>query len=309
MCRADPSTAQSIVQLTLVRENSPVRTGGDAPRSHSAGTLPLPPSRRRSCAHLRGECARGARTNQLEIRVPGCSAAGVGSRLERRGLALELLSATLMSNVLIVYATGEGQTAKIARHIAATLNGAGHTTELLDAASHRTPLDLERFQVVVVGGPVHAGGYPRSLVRFVREHRRLLESVRAVFFSVSLAVLSRTSDGRAQTLQVVDAFVKRTGWRPERVELFAGALPYTKYNFVTRFIMRRIVAKEGGDVDTSRDYEYTDWSAVERFARGLVEADAADRSAGAARSSVGVDGSAGARGAVSGYGASAPAAK
>lgn len=214
-----------------------------------------------------------------------------------------------MSNVLIVYATGEGQTAKIARHIAATLNGAGHTTELLDAASHRTPLDLERFQVVVVGGPVHAGGYPRSLVRFVREHRRLLESVRAVFFSVSLAVLSRTSDGRAQTLQVVDAFVKRTGWRPERVELFAGALPYTKYNFVTRFIMRRIVAKEGGDVDTSRDYEYTDWSAVERFARGLVEADAADRSAGAARSSVGVDGSAGARGAVSGYGASAPAAK
>jgi menaquinone-dependent protoporphyrinogen oxidase len=34
--------------------------------------------------------------------------------------------------------------------------------------------------------------------------------------------------------------------------------------------MRRISAKEGGDTDTSRDYEYTDWAAVDRFARELV---------------------------------------
>jgi menaquinone-dependent protoporphyrinogen oxidase len=94
--------------------------------------------------------------------------------------------------------------------------------------------------------------------------------------------------------------VKRTGWRPERVELFAGALPYTKYDFVTRFFMRHIVAKEGGDVDTSRDYEYTDWRAVERFARGLVEAGTADRAPGAAPRSAG---------ATSRYEASAPAGK
>jgi menaquinone-dependent protoporphyrinogen oxidase len=30
--------------------------------------------------------------------------------------------------------------------------------------------------------------------------------------------------------------------------------------------MRRIAAAEGGETDTSRDYEYTDWAAVERFA-------------------------------------------
>jgi menaquinone-dependent protoporphyrinogen oxidase len=205
-----------------------------------------------------------------------------------------------MSSVLIVYATGEGQTEKIARRIATTLEGAGHATELFDTGSARTPPELGRFRVVVVGGPIHAGGYPRSLVRFARQQRRLLESVRAVFFSVGLAVQSRTSDGRAQTLQVVEAFVKRTGWRPERVELFAGALPYTKYDFVTRFFMRHIVAKEGGDVDTSRDYEYTDWRAVERFARGLVEAGTADRAPGAAPRSAG---------ATSRYEASAPAGK
>jgi menaquinone-dependent protoporphyrinogen oxidase len=31
--------------------------------------------------------------------------------------------------------------------------------------------------------------------------------------------------------------------------------------------MRRIVAKAGGDTDTSRDYEYTDWNQVRGFAR------------------------------------------
>jgi menaquinone-dependent protoporphyrinogen oxidase len=30
--------------------------------------------------------------------------------------------------------------------------------------------------------------------------------------------------------------------------------------------MKRIARKEGGPTDTSRDYEYTDWEAVDRFA-------------------------------------------
>jgi menaquinone-dependent protoporphyrinogen oxidase len=36
--------------------------------------------------------------------------------------------------------------------------------------------------------------------------------------------------------------------------------------------MRRIASREGGDTDTSRDYEYTDWAAVDRCAVEFVEA-------------------------------------
>lgn len=175
-----------------------------------------------------------------------------------------------MANVLIVYATGDGQTAKIARRVAETLAARGHAAELFDAGHPSDGLDLRRFQAAIVGAPIHARGYPRSIVRFVREHRQFLERVPSAFFSVGLAVQSRTSDGRAQTLEVVEGFVERTGFRPERVELFAGALLYTKYNPLMRFVMRRIVTKEGGDTDTSRDYEYTDWRAVERFAQTFL---------------------------------------
>lgn len=175
-----------------------------------------------------------------------------------------------MANVLIVYATKEGQTAKIARHIAHTLSALGHETELFDA-DHPVPLlDLGRFQFAILGGPIHAGGYPRSLARFVRKNRAFLERVRSAFFSVGLAVESHHSDGRAQTLPLVDKFVRETGWQPQRVELIAGALLYSKYNPFIRLVMRHIAQKEGGDTDTSRDYEYTDFAAVERFAREFV---------------------------------------
>ena len=41
---------------------------------------------------------------------------------------------------------------------------------------------------------------------------------------------------------------------------------YSKYNFLTRFIMKRIARKTGRPTDTSRDYEYTDWSRLDRLA-------------------------------------------
>ena len=36
-------------------------------------------------------------------------------------------------------------------------------------------------------------------------------------------------------------------------------------------MMRRIVRKVGGDIDITRDYEYTDWEDVADFARTLIQ--------------------------------------
>ena len=177
-----------------------------------------------------------------------------------------------MASVLVVYATRDGQTRKIAERIATVLRARRHVVELLDAARAPQDLDLSRFQAVLIGSPIRAQGYLRPVVRFVQSHRTTLDLLPTLFFSVGLAVVSKVHDGRAQTMQIVERLVAETGWRPHRVELVAGALPYTRYNFLVRFVMRRIARKEGGDTDTSRDYEYTDWSAVERFALEFLQA-------------------------------------
>lgn len=177
-----------------------------------------------------------------------------------------------MANVLIVHTSRYGQTQKIAQHMAKSLRTRGHAVELLEARNAQRGFDVRRFEVVLVGAPVYAGKYLRPILDFAREHRAELEGTTSAFFSVNLAIASRTTDGRAETLPLIDAFAAETGWRPARVALFAGALAYSKYNFLIRFIMRRIARKAGGETDTSRDHEYTDWNAVERFAEEAVAA-------------------------------------
>ena len=65
-------------------------------------------------------------------------------------------------------------------------------------------------------------------------------------------------------------FVQETGWQPGKVGKFAGALVYRRYGRVKRWLMKLVVKRAGGDTDTSRDYEYTDWDAVTRFTEDFL---------------------------------------
>jgi menaquinone-dependent protoporphyrinogen oxidase len=181
-----------------------------------------------------------------------------------------------MGNVLVLFATREGQTEKIARRMAAVLVTKGHRVDLRDADRSSRELDLGRYQAIFVGSPVRVGSYLRSILRFIGDRRAALERVPSAFFSVSLAVAHHDRgrpdrDGRAETMRAVEKLTRTTGWTPRRTELFAGALQYSKYNFLVRFMMRRISAHAGGDTDTTRDYEYTDWPAVDLFASEFVD--------------------------------------
>lgn len=186
-----------------------------------------------------------------------------------------------MTSTLVAYASKHGQTQKIARRIETQLSARGHSVQLLDLNARRR-VDLGRFELVVVGAPMHARGYPRVVQRFLLEAQAELARVPSAFFAVGLAIMSRISDGTTETRKIVDQFLAKSRFAPRLVELFAGALQYSRYDPLTRFVMRRIVAKEGGDTDTSHDYEYTDWAAVDRFAAKLAEL--ADVSPAVARS-------------------------
>lgn len=64
---------------------------------------------------------------------------------------------------------------------------------------------------------------------------------------------------------------EETGWHPTRVKPVAGALLYTKYGLLLRFVMKLIAKRAGGATDTSRDHKYTDWVALDRFVDELAE--------------------------------------
>jgi menaquinone-dependent protoporphyrinogen oxidase len=88
---------------------------------------------------------------------------------------------------------------------------------------------------------------------------------------VSLTAVEVDEEARRETQAMVDKFVRETGWQPSRVETIAGALVYSQYNIFVRHLMKLIAKREGGPTDTSQDYDYTNWDAVEKFARDFAE--------------------------------------
>jgi menaquinone-dependent protoporphyrinogen oxidase len=169
-----------------------------------------------------------------------------------------------MSRILVLYGTTHGQTASIARALAARLTAAGADTDVEDAAfSDPRPAD---YDAIIVAASMHAGGYQKTVAKWLREHVKEFGKRPTAFVSVCLSVASKQVKSRDEARAIPQRFVERLGWQPTIVKPVAGALPYTKYNFFMRWIMRRIAAAEGGDTDTSRDYEYTDWQDVRAFA-------------------------------------------
>ena len=173
---------------------------------------------------------------------------------------------------LIVYGTTEGHTSNVVAALASTLQERGASVSVQNSAAPWT-LDPAQFSAVIVAASVHAGTYQRSLRRWVKTHLVALNQRPSAFVSVCLAVLNRTPKVERDLDATLQRFFDDTGWRPMRSKIVAGALPYTKYPWWKRWMMRRIVAKAHGDVDTSRDYVYTDWhdldEFVARFAAGL----------------------------------------
>lgn len=169
-----------------------------------------------------------------------------------------------MVTYLVLYGTGEGQTAKVAARIADTITGRGHDVTVTDVDEDDGGSPAE-YDAVVVGSSIHASKHHAGVRAFVAENRDALGERPTAFFQLSLSSAVDDPDRRAEAAGYVDALLEETGWQPDRIAVFGGALRYSKYGFLKRLVMKRIAREATGDVDTSRDYEYTDWAAVEAF--------------------------------------------
>lgn len=176
-----------------------------------------------------------------------------------------------MSHILLAYATGEGQTAKVARTIADDLVDRGHDLTTVQIHDPPEPVDIEDYDAVVVGASIHVGKHQEYLLDFVRDHRDALAARPGAFFQVSLSAASTDPERRADAESYIRNFREMTGWNPTVVGNFAGALRYSEYSFLKRLMMKRIARKATGDTDTGRDYEYTDWDDVEAFATAVED--------------------------------------
>lgn len=170
-----------------------------------------------------------------------------------------------MQRILIIYGSTQGQTRKIAGALAADLRYHGFEVHRVDAGleGRQSPLG---YDGVIVAASLHAGGYQPAVRRWAARYAHVLNQLPTVFVSVSLGVLEHRPETDRRLAEIAEQFCAATGWRPGLTEQVAGALAYTRYNWLLKRWMRRISRKAGGDTDMSRDYEYTDWSQVQQLA-------------------------------------------
>jgi menaquinone-dependent protoporphyrinogen oxidase len=186
-----------------------------------------------------------------------------------------------MASILVAYGTGEGQTATVASRIADALTEHGHTTDLVDVDDRPDGVDPAVYDAALIGASIHMGAHQQAVTSFLTAHRAELATMPSGVFQLSLSAAIDDDAHRAETMGYVDDLIETTGWHPDRIAVFGGALRYSEYGFITRSLMKSIAKRATGDTDTSRDYEYTDWDEVDRFAdefAGFVDDQLAVRS-------------------------------
>jgi menaquinone-dependent protoporphyrinogen oxidase len=172
----------------------------------------------------------------------------------------------MAARILIVYGSSYGQTAKIANRIGDLLRAEGEEITVCKGDTLEQSLPLETYDGIILGASLIGGKYQKYIRSFVTRHRGALHGVPTAFFAVSGSAGGTEKEQQAARDKIAE-FLRATGWKPSCVASIAGAICYTRYNPLLRWIMKHMMAREGRPSDTSRDYEFTNWEQVAEFAR------------------------------------------
>ena len=180
----------------------------------------------------------------------------------------------------VFYATREGQARRVAERVAADLRTQGLDVDLFDVRTVHDRISWQAYRTIFLVASVHLGRHEREMRRFVTKYRHELEATGAALLSLSLSQAGAQDqaappDRRRQACADVRRMINAFG----RYRLDAGAYApgrgtrcaYTKYNFFVKLAMKQIARHNGASTDTSRDWEFTDWQAVDGFVRFVLE--------------------------------------
>ncbi len=181
-----------------------------------------------------------------------------------------------MTRFLVAYASSEGQTGKIAHHVARRLENLGHLSRLVDLMAGDSEAGADECDAAILAGSLHLSQHPAELTDFIARHRTALQSMPSAFLSVSLTAAHDAKELTA-LVAVVQRYLGDIGWTPGRVELVAGAVHDRELNAIERLVLHRIVDAHGVTRHPSGHTELTDWAeldaAVAAFAASVQPAD------------------------------------
>ncbi|MGD8173520.1 menaquinone-dependent protoporphyrinogen IX dehydrogenase [Vibrio sp. TRT 21S02] len=169
-----------------------------------------------------------------------------------------------MSKALFLYSTSEGQTKKILLYIEKELPD--YQCDIVNL-NEVTDVDFNQYDKVMIGASIRYGKLNKKLYQFIHSNLAQLKRAKVAFFCVNLT--ARKEDQGKDTPEgsvYIKTFLKKSPWQPEMIGVFAGALYYPRYRWFDKMMIRLIMTMTGGETDTTKEVEYTNWKKVALFA-------------------------------------------
>lgn len=162
-------------------------------------------------------------------------------------------------NVLILYATVEGQTGKIARFAEEKVAQLGHKV-VLASADDTTAISFEDIDAVILAAPVHQRRHPRSFEALLSGYKQDLQQRKTLLISVSLN--AAFPEGLEEAGEYVIEMKMRTGLAPDAELLVAGAVSTSHYDYFAMQVVRHVVLRDRDYDPGAGAHEFTDWEVL-----------------------------------------------
>ena len=172
-------------------------------------------------------------------------------------------------NILIVYASTEGQTKKIAEFLKFEAGKLKHNAVICNVDAD--PQSPATFDAVLIAASVHSEKYQPAIQHYIAKHKLALNLLHSGFISVSLTATTMDKQLWRELKNNTSDLLKDAGWKPRMVEYVAGALLNTQYDYFKKFIVRVIAKKAKANKSKSQDTEYTDWNKLQQFLKNFVD--------------------------------------
>jgi menaquinone-dependent protoporphyrinogen oxidase len=172
--------------------------------------------------------------------------------------------------VLVVFATIEGHTAKIAHFLDRELRRSGHEVALVDLSDDTRPVSFDGVSEVILAAPVHERRHPKPFEVFLAGRHDRLDGLRTLLISVSLS--AAFEDGLEEANEYVVELKMRTGFTPDAEVLVAGAVRPGSYDFFEAQIVRHVVLRDRAYEPGSSDHDFTDWEALSSSVASFLDA-------------------------------------
>ncbi|MCK6265582.1 menaquinone-dependent protoporphyrinogen IX dehydrogenase [Vibrio sp. ZSDE26] len=165
---------------------------------------------------------------------------------------------------LFLHSSQDGQTKKILHYIEQELS----LDECDTKDIHQLGIiDFTQYDRILIGASIRYGHLNKKLYQFIEKNKSALDESKVAFFCVNLT--ARKEDQGKDTPEgsaYIKTFLKKSPWTPSLIGVFAGALYYPRYKWFDRVMIRFIMKITGGETDTTKEVEYTNWKKVSLFA-------------------------------------------